>query len=90
LQKVDHNMTRLLELQQQLADSAARSDVECHCRPAENNDLGPWYLDQAAEADCARIVADAIEYLTLRGLIERHSEHSNWVRVDHDGLETTQ
>lgn len=75
-------MSRLLELQQQLADSAAQSDVECLCKSAEANDLGPWYIDRAADADDTHVVADAIEYLTLRGRIERHPEHADWVRVD--------
>ena len=75
-------MTRLLELQQKIADDAAQSDVEYYCPLAERNDIGTWYSDVPQDPELAQTVADAIEYLTLRNRIGRHSDHANWVRVN--------
>ncbi len=75
-------MNRLLELQQKIADDTARSDIECECISAEKDDLGPWYVAKTRDPEMAQTVAEAIEYLTLRGRIEQHPEHVDWVRVD--------
>ena len=75
-------MNRLQQLQQQIADSTARSDVECEWQPAEANDLGQWYIPKTRDPEMQQTLDDAVEYLTLRGMVARHPDHADWVRVD--------
>lgn len=80
----------LARLEREYAYSAARSDIECHCKTA-----GKWrdrwyYPSVPTGADpCGQMneedretVATAIRYLDLRGLIERSPQ--GWVRVRED------
>jgi hypothetical protein len=89
-------MTRLpadiLRIERDLAYSAARSDIECHCMS-----VGNWrerWFDPSQKPEVAlgqrnplndddrETVAIAIRYLDARGLIERHPD--GWVRVRED------
>lgn len=74
-----NGLSKLLSLQREIADEAARSDIESFCAwsgPAP----GRWYDTSSAEDDLAAIVRRAVCYLELRGLVERHPEFSNLVR----------
>ncbi|MCD6674871.1 MAG: hypothetical protein LT106_18715 [Burkholderiaceae bacterium] len=77
----DRDLSEMLSLQAQLAYSAARGDIECHCGfVSDRRHNRQWYDLSSVEADDRETVADAIRYLDLRGLIERH-ENGVWVRV---------
>jgi len=76
-------MNRLQQLQQEIADDAARCEIESYCARPEG--VGsPWHGLKVDDPEMQQYVSDAAEYLTLRGMIERHTEHSDWVRVDVD------
>ena len=61
-----NNLTRMNELQRRIADYAAREAIYAHCAPVHENDLVWWRpLSRRAE------LLEAIEYLLLRGFIER-------------------
>lgn len=75
-------------LAHQLADEAARSDIECYCRlviSSGDKEKSHWYDVSCPapyrEAEHARYVSIAIEYLALKGKIERNAIHSDWVRL---------
>ena len=71
-----HNW-RLLELQQKIADDAARSTIEIECAlAAPTNSI--WYDISTADPE-SMLLAPALEYLRLRGRI---TEHGSLVRVD--------
>ncbi len=81
-------MTELATIERALAYSAARSDIECHCKMAgrwrerwhdPNVAAGADTFGQIDEED-RETVATAMRYLDLRGLLERH-ENGVWVRV---------
>ncbi len=81
-------MTELATIERALAYSAARSDIECHCKMAgrwrerwhdPNVAAGADPFGQIDEED-RETVATAMRYLDLRGLLERH-ENGVWVRV---------
>ena len=63
-----------------LADSAAISDIECACERERIDDTwwydtnDPWEDTPAAE------IREAVFYLEIRGLTERHPENPGWVR----------
>ncbi len=75
-------MNRLLELQQKIADSAARSDIECFGVAAEPEKLGPWYIAKSTDPEMQEALDMAVEYLTLRGLIAPHPKNVGWVTVN--------
>lgn len=67
-----HPQGRVIDLAIRRADEATRSDIECLCSRAESDANGiPWY-DITTAPDY--YVAEAVEYLTLRGRIERHGD----------------
>jgi len=60
------------DLATRIADEATRSDIECMCTHVETGFDGvPWY-DITSAPDY--YVAEAFEYLTLRGKIERRGD----------------
>lgn len=73
-------MTELATIERALAYSAARSDIECHCMPIGDTVRDGWHDPASAQEDDHELVATAIRYLDLRGLIERHPNGA-WVRV---------
>jgi hypothetical protein len=75
-------------LAHRLADEAARSDIECYCcliMSSKDKDKSHWYDVSCPapyrEAEHARYVPMAIEYLALKGKIERNAIHPNRVRI---------
>ena len=54
----------------EIADSCARSDIECHCR----GDFERGYDLASAEPEDSEMLVQAVRYLTARGLIERDGE----------------
>ena len=77
----------------EIADSCARSDIECFAYSPGDG----WYdttrvlsretkprdsvADKQAAAYDLSAVEQAVRYLLARGLIERHPERPDWVRV---------
>lgn len=60
-----------------IADESTRSDIECLCSRAETvPDGAPWYdITSCPNDDVGRqLIATAVEYLTLRGKIERRGD----------------
>ena len=59
----------------EIADSCARSNIECECKGSfeDGYDL--------ASADYPEALEQAVRYLLARGLIERHPEWPDLVRV---------
>ena len=64
----------------EIADSCSRSDIECHCLGVDSDDDLRWYDIRVTEACELDAIAQAVRYLTARGLIEFHPEHNEWVR----------
>lgn len=59
----------------ELADSAARSDIECYCDWAGLPFVGRWFdtskRNPPEAADIAAVVEQAVRYLDARGLLIR-------------------
>jgi hypothetical protein len=68
-------------LAHEIADSCARSDVECHCHAQHHSGryYGQWYDLTTLEAEDVEIVGKSVRYLELRGLLKRHPEDRNLV-----------
>ncbi|RZI41388.1 hypothetical protein EGT07_17515 [Herbaspirillum sp. HC18] len=73
----------------QIADDAARADIETWCRsytadggdPATAEEIREaWYDTSMMDDDGGRFIRVAVNYLTLRGLIVRHPMHRQWLR----------
>lgn len=66
----------------EIADSCARSDIECHCHGQEGLEDIRWYeTDSKTLDDIERPpVEQAIRYLDARGLLIRHTTRPTWVR----------
>ena len=56
------------ELKTKIADSAAISDIECHCSSVLTNSGRAYNISSAGEED-KEWVDDAVAYLSARGLI---------------------
>lgn len=76
---ITEQTAEMLSLQAQLAYSAARSDIETCCAWA-GDAPGRWYDTSNVLDNDPESIADALRYLDLRGLIERH-DNGVWVRV---------
>jgi hypothetical protein len=72
--------TELLHLQQTIADSAARSDIECMCI-RETIAGEDWYTTDSCDAGDREDLLIAVRYLALRGLLEKHPSNSRMVRL---------
>lgn len=68
--------TDLETLKTQLADSAARSDIECYTDRNEG-----WHNLRSVDRDQVECVQTAIHYLTMRGLLEIHPGLPELVRI---------
>lgn len=64
----------------QIADDAARTDIETMCRQ-DTLEGRTWWQTRPIEPDCRRFVDRAVHYLELRGLIERHPADASLVRI---------
>lgn len=77
------------DLEAHLAYENASSFLDCNC-PPRTDDVTDWLetsADAFGEGEHPEI-AESVRYLELRGLIERHPEHSTWVQVlDEDAVE---
>lgn len=83
---MDNVTHRITELAFELADNAARSDIECMCeqvgspRTIEAFITCFYDLGRIPDPEDAPYVAKAVEYLDARGLLKRHPSNENWVR----------
>lgn len=82
----DAQTTRMAELAVSLADSTAIADIECHTIEASGPGLPKaeshdrYYDADSADAEDRNVVAEAVEYLGLRGILERHPAKQRFVR----------
>jgi hypothetical protein len=62
----------------ELADETYIGLVRWHCAKVDG-----WYVTKypAYSRTAKAKLVTAVEYLTLRNLIERHPEHTNWIRI---------
>lgn len=81
---------RIHSLAVQIADDAARSDIEVRCPSFTDDGREPitaeeirsaWYDVSAADEESARTIRLAVSYLGLRGKIVRHPSEPNWIRL---------
>jgi len=73
----------LHQLEQAIAYSSARSDIECYCQGSRHSGphIGVWYDITSPEPDEAKeMVGAAVRYLELRELLKRHPENPFLVR----------
>lgn len=84
-------MDRVTQLAFQIADGAARCDIEMLCgaaggEPKTVEEMREcWYdLNQLADTMDALMVRTAVEYLDYRGLLTRHPTQPHWVRTRRD------
>ena len=59
-----------------IADSAARSDIECHC----NRDAGGWYFIGSSVDPDGIWLPDALNYLDARGVLVRDDRFPQLVK----------
>lgn len=67
----------LPQLATRIADECTRCDIECLCSRSEiDTEWMPWHDITSGPDDdvCRRLIATAVEYLTLRGRIERRGD----------------
>ena len=68
----------VIKLALEIADSAARSDVECHCTPEQPSPPWFWNLDTLDDVDREGVML-SVHYLELRGLIKHDAERPHVV-----------
>lgn len=76
-------MSEKQKLERELAYSAARSDIECHCSIEQHSGryYGRWHDISSADPSDAEWVAKAVRYLELIKRLKHHPENENLVRV---------
>ena len=62
-----------------LTDTNAVSFLECNSMPVRDGDVEWW--DLGDDPDDLEDCEQELRYLELRGLLERHPGHANWIRV---------
>ena len=86
----DETQVHIHRLAVQIADDAARADIETGCPSFTSDGREPvtakeirsaWYDISMMEGEAARIIRQAVSYLTLRGRIVCHPEKKSWVRL---------
>lgn len=55
----------------EIADSAARADIECQCRCAGDHDTGHWWDTASADPEDREGIEQSMRYLDARGLLIR-------------------
>lgn len=80
----------LISMAIQIADDAARSDIECHCaarmedgsEPQRTEDHTKCWYDSLTISDpeMQATVRTALIYLCARGMIKWHARNRGWVR----------
>lgn len=87
---LDETQIQIHQLAVQIADDAARTDIETKCpsftfdgrEPVTVEEIrAAWYDISMVDADMIRTVQVAINYLTLRGRIIHHPSKKNWMRM---------
>jgi hypothetical protein len=73
-------MDEFEQLKQELADSAAISDIECMCI-RQSADGFEWYVSDSCEDADREDLLKAMKYLAYRNLIEKHPDNKYWVRI---------
>ena len=71
-------MSRLSELARTLADQAAKANIESYCG-ASDEDF--FYDITTGDEEVADDIAHSVEYLELRGKLQRHPSNPNFVTV---------
>lgn len=71
---------RVRALAYRLADSTAKSDIECHTLEVDGDDLRRYYDTTTADVEDKTFIDEALEYLQLRGMLERHPRKPHLVR----------
>ncbi|MGO1073193.1 hypothetical protein [Lysobacter sp. CA199] len=72
--------SELRRLAIQIADSAARSDIEVNCGFVTDPAGVTWYDTDHAFFECDRALIDvALRYLQVRGVVRCHPVHANRV-----------
>ena len=84
-------MNHIIKLAFDLADSAARRDIETMCadvmsdgrEPKSTEEMGAcWYdTDKVLIAEDWPAVKKALQYLDGRGMLERCPDRAEWVRI---------
>ena len=74
-------MIDLRKIEQKLAVSAARSDVEWCCKRLGKAKDGYWYDTAVVALDDTDIVKEAVKYLEWQNLLVRHPEKPNLVQL---------
>jgi len=64
-----------------IADSAARADIELYCVAVTRGDETWWNWENLDPVDGAPYIEQAVRYLEARGLLERDGENANVVRI---------
>jgi hypothetical protein len=86
----DETETHIHQLAVQIADDAARADIETWCQSFTSDGREPvtaeeirsaWYDISMVDGEAARIIQMAVSYLVLRGMIVRYPSKKNWVRL---------
>ena len=75
-----HHLAVVIELALTIADGAAEKIITSRCTPVPEAGQ-QWYMVPIERADEERAVIVAIEYLELRGRIERHAIWPGGVRI---------
>lgn len=92
--QLDETNANTLELAVQIADDAARADIETSCPSYTGDGREPltaeeirsaWYDIAGAGAESRGVVEIALHYLSLRGKIVHHPSRSAWVRLTSGG-----
>jgi hypothetical protein len=87
---LDERGARIHQLAIQIADEAARADIEIECPSFTDEGREPatleeiqfaWYDTALVTEGAARMIRLAVTYLTLRGKIVRHPFRAGWVQV---------
>lgn len=86
------NEDLIRRLATEIADDAARADIETNCVAYTDDGRDPqgvveirnqWYDCGGLEEDIRALVNKSARYLALRGKLEYHPKHQTWVRI-HD------
>jgi len=87
--QLNETQVQTLRLAVQIADEAARTDIETRCpsltgdgREAETAEeiRSAWYDCSGADMGSSVFILKALYYLTLRGRVIYHPSMANWVR----------
>jgi hypothetical protein len=86
----DETDARIHQLAIQIADDAARADIEIECPSFTDEGYEPatleeiqfaWYDTALVAESAARMIRLAVTYLTLRGKIVHHPFREGWIQV---------